>query len=70
MPGCKFLTLKTEDNPENPEDPEVYWWCSKLEKYANHRDCTIIPCTGVAMGGCEVADYSDYWKKYGFEMRR
>jgi len=70
MPACKFLGLKPEDNPVDPEDPEVYWWCKELEKYVDFRKCTIIPCAGIAIGGCTSADFSDYWKKYGYEMRR
>lgn len=68
MAGCRHLTLKTDEDDPNPEDPEVYWWCSKHERYASHRGCTIIPCQGKAMNGCEDADFTDYFKKYGYKM--
>ena len=68
MVGCRYLTLKSDENDLDPDDPEVYWWCSKQEKYASHRSCTIIPCIGRALNGCENAEYPDYFKKRGYMM--
>ena len=68
MAGCRHLTLKTDEDDPNLEDPEVYWWCEKNEKYVSHRGCTIVPCRGVALNGCRDADFSDYFKKYGYQM--
>ena len=68
MTCCRHLTLKSDEDDPNPEDPEIYWWCSKHGHHASVRDCTIIPCQRRAINGCEDADFTDYFKKYGYTM--
>lgn len=68
MAGCRHLSLMKDEDSPNPGDPDFYWWCEKLEKYADFRGCTIIPCQGKAMNGCEDADFTDYFKRHGFKM--